>query len=187
MRLLTAPILLISLMLGHTKPNASNLNFNAEPKTYYDTSTGIKTFSWQHTARFMSPDMPVFALHACAKPQELVAPLVTLYFYRNKLAFAECKSIEWRINGQQVEPLGQDYTAHFQQASLNTETFRFAFAWEDLVKLSGSSAAIVRICNEHIPILHKEKAALLAMLNVLVKHSTDLNPEHTGTVGAADN
>lgn len=158
---------------------ANSSSLNIEPKAFYDAKTQIKTFNWQNSSRFMASSMPVVAFNAWAKPQELVAPMVTLYFYRNKPAFGDCNDIEWEVDGATIEPLGHDYNVAARPSQLSTETLRFAFSWDDLEKLTRPTAATVRLCNEHIPITQKEKLALARMLEVLMLHSVDASPERT--------
>lgn len=148
------------------------------PRSFFDRQTLVKSFSWEHTQRFMSSGFPVVAFTAKAMPQELVAPLVVLHFLRDRLYFQDCDDIEWEVDGHTLEPLGHDYK-HHARISVTTETFRFAFSWADLEELSGAKRARVRLCQEHIPLVPIEQIALRKMLEALIQHSVDEHPEST--------
>lgn len=175
-------VVLLFLFAGTLLPGQSvsqTMRFDPNPKAFYDPNTKIKSFVWQHTARFMSAQLPVVAFNAQARPMELVAPMVSLYFYRMRPSFEHCSDIQWEIDGYEVEPLAWDYKATKPQGTLSTETFRFAFSWEQLEKMALDSRSSVRVCNEQVDIVDREKLALRNMLQILVLHSTDPSPEQT--------
>lgn len=168
----------LAVMVMAEPAHANKLAFNVYPKTHYDEATKVKSFTWNHTQRFLSSGYPVVSYRAQAKPQELVTPTFLLIFYRNAVTFEHCNDIEWQIDGRRVEPLAYAYDKK-SQLQVKTETLRFAFDWNDLEDIANNKEAKVRICNEHFPIVDAEKRALRKMLDALLLHTTDMNPART--------